>query len=93
MTWTTVSKPTGTPYTNVNAQGKEQYDQASLTYDDSSIFYDGINQTIWTGIDKPTGESSDFITADMATGLLIPLTYSTKHSVEASAWIKIDKPT
>ena len=54
MAWVNVNKPTGTSYTNVNPMGKEQYDQASLTYDDASTYYDGINAAQWTGITKPT---------------------------------------
>lgn len=54
-TWTNIAKPTGTAYTNANAQGKEQYDQTSLTYDDSGTFYDGVNQTAWSSVAKPSG--------------------------------------
>lgn len=53
--WTPIPKPTLIPYTNVNPNGKEQYDQASLTYDDPNTFYDGINMAQWTGVSKPTG--------------------------------------
>lgn len=54
MAWTKVAKPIGPTYTNVNTQGKEQYDQASLTYDDSNTFYDGVNPAQWTNVTKPT---------------------------------------
>lgn len=55
MAWTNVNKPTGTTYTNINPGGKEQYDQASLTYDDVNTFYDGINSAQWSNINKPAG--------------------------------------
>ncbi len=55
--YTKINKAAGTGYTNVNAQGKEQYDQALLTYDDSSTFYDGINQSLYTSIPKASGTS------------------------------------
>ena len=54
MPYTNVSKPTSSVYTVVNTQGKEQYDQASLTYDDSSIFFDGVNASAYTNVVKPT---------------------------------------
>ena len=86
--WTNVPKPTGTPYTNVNPQGKEQYDQASLIYDDPNTFYDGINMAAWTNIAKPTGIFN--ITAGMYMGPL-GLTYS--KAFTGSPWTKVIKPT
>jgi hypothetical protein len=53
--YTKILKPTGTTYTPVNSAGKIQYDQASLTYDDSSTFYDGYNPNQYTKISKPQG--------------------------------------
>lgn len=53
--WTMVAKPSAQTWTNSNPQGKEQYDQVSILYDDSSVFYDGINQSQWTDISKPSG--------------------------------------
>ncbi len=51
--WTNVPKPSVFSYTNVNPQGKEQYDQADITYDSSSTFYDGDNPFAWTDVSKP----------------------------------------
>ncbi len=54
MSYTNVPKPILPTYSNSNAMGKEQYDQADLAYDDSSTFYDGINQSQYTNTAKPT---------------------------------------
>ncbi len=54
-TYTNINKPIGTAYTNQNSIGKEQYDQAAIFYDDSTIFYDGINESQYTTVTKPTG--------------------------------------
>lgn len=52
--WTKVNKPSAQTYTNVNGQGKEQYDQIDVLYDDPIVFYDGSNPNQWTDIPKPT---------------------------------------
>lgn len=53
--YTNIPKPTGAPYTNNNPQGKEQYDQSSITYDSADVFYDGVNQNAYTNVNKPVG--------------------------------------
>ena len=53
MSWTNISKPNTSNYTNVNPQGKEQYNQADITYDSASTYYDGINPNQWSDISKP----------------------------------------
>lgn len=55
MVYVKIAKPTGTTYTNLNPQGKEQYDQASLTYDDPNTYYDGTIMGQYTKIAKPSG--------------------------------------
>lgn len=87
--WTNVAKPTSSIWTSINPVGKEQYDQASLSYDDSGTYYDGVNPSQWTDVAKPT--NGRIIYAGMATGLLMPLTYSKQY--DASTWIKVSKPT
>lgn len=52
--WTNVAKPTSSVWTSINPMGKEQYDQASLTYDDASTYYDGIVPFQWTNVSKPS---------------------------------------
>lgn len=87
--YTNIAKPTGADYTEVNAQGKEQYDQSDITYDDSSIYYDGVNQAAYTDISKPSGGGE--VLSGYATGLLIPPTYAVGFGV--SSYTNINKPT
>ena len=54
-TYTNITKPTGTSYTPSNPVGKEQYDQISIEYDDSTVFYDGTNESLYTNLTKPSG--------------------------------------
>lgn len=87
--YTYISKPTGTPYTNVNTiGGKEQYDQSNILYDDPSTYYDGTNPNAYTNIAKPQNPT---VRAGRASGLLIPLTVAT--SVMGTAWKTINKPS
>lgn len=55
--WTNVQKPTSSTYSYVNPQGKEQYDQSDITYDDATVFYDGTNPMAYTNISKPTSST------------------------------------
>ncbi len=57
MSYTKVPKPGAQSYTNVNAMGKEQYDQFDIAYDDSNTFYDGINTSQYTKVAKPTTQT------------------------------------
>lgn len=57
MPYTNVTKPSGTSYSTVNPTGREQFDQADVTYDSSTVFYDSINQSQYTTITKPSGTS------------------------------------
>lgn len=53
VVYTNVAKPTSSVYTFLNPMGKQQYDQANLTYDDSTTYYDGINPNQYTNVSKP----------------------------------------
>lgn len=53
MVWTNIPKPSVASYTNVNPQGREEYDQADVIYDDADVFYDGVNQGAYTKVSKP----------------------------------------
>jgi hypothetical protein len=55
--YTNVAKPTGTPYSNINVQGREQYDQSNLTYDSSAVFYDSEDFNAYVNVAKPVGTS------------------------------------
>lgn len=89
MTWTPVAKPTTRNYTNVNPLGKEQYDESSITYDMSTVYYDGVNMNAWTKVAKPTG--GILISPGMATGLIMPPTYAIQRG--ADTWTRVPKPT
>ena len=54
MSWVSIAKPSVQAYVWVNPQGKETYDQTDVYYDDPNVFYDGVNQSQWTNISKPT---------------------------------------
>lgn len=56
-TYTNLTKPTGTSYTNSNPAGKIDYDQFDIAYDDASMYYDGINPNMYTDVTKPNGTS------------------------------------
>lgn len=90
MAWTNVAKPTSTTYTQIIPQGKQIYDDPNLTYDDASAFYDSVNQLQWTNVAKPTVPAQ--IAVGMATGLLMPLTYSTAP-LPKDKWTRVAKPT
>lgn len=53
-TYTNINKPSQNSYIPFNPAGKEQYDQASIAYDDVSVFYDGVNESMYTNISKPS---------------------------------------
>lgn len=53
-TYINIAKPVLPTYTRVNSVGREQYDQVDLTYDSSITFYDGVNQSLYTSVSKPT---------------------------------------
>lgn len=88
MPWTSIAKPSTADWTNVGPMGKEQYDQGTITYDSASTYYDGINPAQWTDVAKPT--NGRVIYPGMATGLLMPLTYTREY--DASSWVKVAKP-
>lgn len=61
MSYTYISKPSAGNYTNLNAQGKEQYDQIQLTYDDANTFYDGVNMGQYTNVPKATAQGYTYV--------------------------------
>lgn len=91
--YTYIAKPSAGNYTNINTQGREQYDQPNLTFDDASTFYDGVNQNAYTNVAKPTGEGELLVVGGMATGLLMPLTTPSSVMTTLSSYTKVPKPT
>lgn len=87
-TYTNIAKPIGTQYTNSNPKGFEQYDQSNIMYDDSGIFYDGTNYSMYTNVPKPI-DGTD-MNAGMTMGLLMPLTR--KVTTHIPGWTKVAKP-
>lgn len=57
MSWITIAKPSGSIWTAINGQGREQYDQSDIEYDDADTFYDGVNNSAWTNIAKPVSST------------------------------------
>lgn len=57
MPYTNIPKPTGANYTDVNSSGKEGFDDATVTFDASATFFDGINNAVYINVNKPTGSS------------------------------------
>lgn len=51
--WTNIPKPGAQTYTDVNPISKTQYDDALVTYDSITVFYDGGNPNMWTDVNKP----------------------------------------
>lgn len=91
-TYTNIPKPTDSTWNPIITKGQEQYDQSNIFYDDTAVFYDGINIADWTNVLKPVS-AQKFIRAGMITGLLGPVTYSTAYSIGQAEWNKIIKPT
>lgn len=89
MSWTNVSKPTGSNWTWVNPTGLQTYDDANVLYDDPAGYYDGGNPNAWTDVAKPTGGMIIF--PGYATGLITPPTYSREWG--ADVWTRVAKPS
>lgn len=60
-TWTPIPKPSGTAWTKTDVSSKFIYDEPSLTYDMSTVQYDGSGNS-WTNVPKPSGTSWTKIT-------------------------------
>lgn len=56
--YTYVSKPTSSIYSYANPEGKQQYDQNDIAYDDPSVFYDSYNPNAYTNVSKPTSDAT-----------------------------------
>lgn len=85
MSYTNIPKPTTQTYTNLNPAGKEQYDQADITYDSTIVYYDGIIPNQYTGILKPLGSLSWF-------QAIIPWSQATFPWADPTPYTKVAKP-
>lgn len=89
--YTYVPKPTGSPYTLVNPVGKQMYDESSITYDDSSTYYDGVNPNAYTYVPKPV---TSLVTS--TNGLYYgfgSFTYVAGEVIVPGEWVNVPKPT
>lgn len=89
MAWTNVAKPGAQNWIDSHPQGKEQYDESTVTYDSTDTFYDGVNPGQWTNVAKPSGRV--LVQAGMATGLIMPPTSSREVTIDS--WTRVAKPT
>ena len=87
--YTYISKPTDATYVPVNAVGREQYDQQSISYDDVSVFYDGYDENAYTNIAKPVDAGQ---TWNEINGIWNDAT-QTWNSSGTSPYTNITKPT
>ena len=55
--YTNIDKPTGANYTGISASGRQTYDEPLLSYDDSAVYYDSVDENAYTDLAKPTGSS------------------------------------
>ncbi len=60
-------------------------------YDSADVFYDSVNGSQYVDIPKPTF-SVQSIRKGMATGLLMPLTYSIDINTIGDGWTNVPKP-
>lgn len=93
--YTYIAKPIDATYTRVNSPGRQTYDDALISYDDSSVFYDSVDYNAYTNIPKPTSSSNSFtFTRGMTLGLMIPLTNAIPKTVSGGDdYTYINKPT
>ena len=48
-----IDKPTDATYTGVYASGRQIYDDPLVSYDDSAVYYDGVDENAYTNLSKP----------------------------------------
>ena len=53
--YTKIAKPTSSVYTDAGfVTGKQPYDDSGIEYDESTVNYDGIDDSLYTKRTKPT---------------------------------------
>ena len=55
--YTNIAKPTDSTYVGIRSAGRQTYDEPFISYDDSSVYYDSIDENAYTNLSKPTGSS------------------------------------
>jgi len=60
--YTNIAKPTDATYTGISASGRQTYDEPLLSYDDSSTYYDSVDENAYTDLSKPTDSTYVSIT-------------------------------
>lgn len=88
--YTNIPKPTDSNYIGVYTQGKQNYDDPTISFDDIAVFYDSTNYSAYTTVNKPNGYMT--LTPGMTMGLLIPLTNPVNREI-GQPYVKINKPT
>lgn len=63
--YTNIPKPTGSSYINVNSSGKESFDDDGVTFDSANTFFDGINNAVWSNLNKPNFSNPTTIFVDI----------------------------
>lgn len=68
--------------------GLEQYDQATVSYDDPTVFYDGLNPNMWTDVAKPSLSLGNLQWQDAN------ISWDEALSPwSSSGWVSVDKPS
>ena len=88
--YTDVAKPTGASYTNVNALGKEGFDDASVSFDSADTFFDGGNGTAWTNVSKPLPPGYDIAWSAATTSWAEA--YYTWDTTDINEYTNVSKP-
>lgn len=91
--YTYVAKPTSSAYSLQTFEGRQIYDDITLSYDKSTALYDSINTSAYTKVAKPADGNARTLTPGMTIGLLMPLTYATTTIVSSDVYTHIPKPT
>lgn len=90
MSWTLIQKPTDATWTAISTQGRQTYDEATVSYDDPLVFYDSVDMDAWMEIPKPSNGTT--VGGGMTMGLIIPLTRPT-GTTPTEPWTYIPKPS
>ena len=54
-TYTNIAKPIDASYTRISFEGNYIWDDPNISYDDSNVYWDGINTLAYINISRPVG--------------------------------------